>query len=53
MTFVAQRQWLAHLNKRKQRAWDSMTVEQQVLYQSDKEAREEDGNKRLDFRFAY
>lgn len=30
-----------------------MTPEEQVEYQTDKEAREKDGNKRLDFRFAY
>lgn len=52
-TFLLQRQWLVHLNKRKAKVWDSMTQEQKVIYQTDQEAREAEGNKRLDFRFAY
>jgi hypothetical protein len=48
-----QRQWLIHLNKRKEKAWDSLSAEQKVVYQTDQEAREIEGNKRLDFRFAY
>ncbi|KAH8179074.1 major facilitator superfamily protein [Sarocladium implicatum] len=53
VTFVVQRQWLIHLNKRKEKAWDSLSAEQKVVYQTDQEAREIEGNKRLDFRFAY
>ncbi|KAH7311495.1 major facilitator superfamily domain-containing protein [Stachybotrys elegans] len=53
VVFIVQRQWLIHLNKRKEREWERMTPEQKVEYQTDKEARERDGNKRFDFRFAY
>ncbi|RGP77470.1 mfs transporter [Fusarium longipes] len=53
VVFIAQRQWLVYLNKKKTETWESMTAEQQVEYQTDKEQRELDGNKRLDFRFAY
>lgn len=52
-TFVAQRQWVVYLNKKKQKVWETMTPEEQVQYQTDMETREKDGNKRLDFRFAY
>ena len=52
-TFVAQRQWIIRLNKKKEREWEALTPDQQVEYQTDQEARERDGNKRLDFRFAY
>ncbi|KAF4465235.1 nicotinamide mononucleotide permease [Fusarium albosuccineum] len=51
--FVVQRQYLIHLNKKKEAEWEQMTPEQKVEYQTDKDAREVDGNKRLDFRFAY
>jgi hypothetical protein len=53
VVFIAQRQWLVYLNKKKTETWENMTPEQQVEYQTDKEQRELDGNKRLDFRFAY
>jgi hypothetical protein len=53
VVFIVQRQWLIHLNKVKEREWEQLTPEQKVEYQTDKEARERDGNKRLDFRFAY
>ncbi|KAI6781201.1 uncharacterized protein J7T54_002557 [Emericellopsis cladophorae] len=53
VVFLVQRQWLALLNKRKACAWDAMTAEEKLVYQNDQEAREKDGNKRLDFRFAY
>lgn len=53
VTFLVQRVYLAILNKRKERIWDAMTVEERVAYQNDQEARELDGNKRLDFRFKY
>ncbi|KAJ5493510.1 hypothetical protein N7539_002256 [Penicillium diatomitis] len=49
----AQREFLRHLNRRKAAAWNAMTLEEQASYQSDVTAREEDGNKRLDFRFSY
>lgn len=52
-TFVAQRQWIIHLNKKKKREWGALTSEQQVEYQTDNIAREKDGNKRLDFLFQY
>jgi hypothetical protein len=50
---VGCRWWLRHLNATKARAWDKMTQEQQIEYQSDEAAREQDGNKRLDFRFKH
>jgi hypothetical protein len=53
VVFVVQRQYLAHLNRKKQIAWDALSPEEKVEYQTDKVAREADGNKRLDFRFAY
>ncbi|KAM6534793.1 MFS domain-containing protein [Fusarium falciforme] len=53
VVFLVQRQHLIRLNKKKEAQWDQMTPEQQIEYQTDKEAREVDGNKRLDFRFAY
>jgi hypothetical protein len=53
VVFIAQRQWLVRLNKKKTEQWDQMTPEQKVEYQTDKEQREIDGNRRLDFRFAY
>ncbi|KAL2061446.1 hypothetical protein VTL71DRAFT_7719 [Oculimacula yallundae] len=53
VTFVAQRQWLIVLNKRKEKAWETMTADERSAYQNDIEAREKDGNKRLDFRFKY
>lgn len=53
VVFVAQRQWLVYLNKTKERAWAALSVEERAAYQADQAAREEDGNKRLDFRFQY
>jgi hypothetical protein len=52
VTMVVQRQVLVYLNKKKTEKWQAMTTEEKALYQSDHEARERDGNKRLDFRFA-
>ncbi|KAK6820759.1 hypothetical protein PG995_003589 [Apiospora arundinis] len=53
VTFIVQRQYLAHLNKKKEDAWSAMSSEEKAAYQADQEAREKDGNKRLDFRFQY
>ncbi|CEJ59615.1 Putative Major facilitator superfamily transporter [Penicillium brasilianum] len=50
---IIQRELLRHLNRKKDMMWRSMTVEQQAAYQNDIPARENDGNKRLDFRFSY
>ncbi|OAK93412.1 MFS general substrate transporter [Phaeosphaeriaceae sp. SRC1lsM3a] len=52
VTFIVQRQVLVHLNKKKQQKWEQMTSEEKAVYQADVIAREQDGNKRLDFRFA-
>lgn len=41
------------LNKRKEKVWAVMSVEEKNAYQNDAEVREKDGNKRLDFRFKY
>ena len=53
VVLVAQRQWLALMNKRKERTWERMSAEERAAYQEDVAAREKDGNKRLDFRFRY
>lgn len=53
VVFVVHRQYLVHLNNKKEKIWSSMSPEEQLEYQTDKEARQADGNKRLDFRFAY
>ncbi|CZS97744.1 related to nicotinamide mononucleotide permease [Rhynchosporium agropyri] len=53
VTFAAQRQWLILLNKRKEKVWETMSADERFTYQNDIEARENDGNKRLDFRFKY
>jgi hypothetical protein len=52
ITFVVQRQVLVRMNKKKQKQWDQMTSDEKALYQADVISREQDGNKRLDFRFA-
>jgi hypothetical protein len=51
--FIVQRQWLSHLNRMKERKWSALSLEEKEAYQADKEQRENDGNKRLDFRFKY
>lgn len=53
VAFVAQREYLRLLNRRKERVWGAMSVEEQDAYQADQTAREKEGNKRLDFRFQY
>jgi hypothetical protein len=52
ITFIVQRQYLVRLNKKKQQKWEQMTSEEKAVYQADVVSREQDGNKRLDFRFA-
>jgi hypothetical protein len=49
---AVQRFVLVRMNKKKAAQWDAMTAEEKALYQSDVVAREKEGNKRLDFRFA-
>ncbi|RAL16960.1 putative MFS transporter [Aspergillus homomorphus CBS 101889] len=51
--FVAQREYLRYLNRQKEKKWALMSQEERILYQADKETREREGNKRLDFRFKY
>ena len=53
VTFLVQRLYLGILNKRKEKIWDAMTLDERATYQSDQAARELDGNQRLDFRFKY
>lgn len=53
VTFIVQRWYLITLNKRKEKVWGTMSLEQRNFYQNDIQAREGDGNKRLDFRFKY
>lgn len=52
VTVAVQRFVLVQLNKKKAAKWDAMTPEEKALYQSDVAAREKEGNRRLDFRFA-
>ena len=49
---LLQRQMLVRLNARKERRWAEMTGEEKAAYQADVAAREAEGNRRLDFRFA-
>jgi hypothetical protein len=51
--FLVQRQILVHLNKKKEKQWETMSSAERVVYQNDVAQREVDGNKRLDFRFVY
>lgn len=53
VAFVAQREYLRLLNRRKERIWVGMSGEEKVRYAGDQEEREREGNKRLDFRFQY
>jgi len=53
VTFVAQSWWLRLLNSGKEKIWSEMSVAERAAYQADTQAREADGNKRLDFRFKY
>ncbi len=53
VVILGQRTALFFMNKKKAHKWDRMTTEEQLAYQTDSAAREADGNKRLDFRFAY
>lgn len=53
VTFIVQREVLRMFNRRKERVWKSITVEERAAYQADKELREREGNRRLDFRFKY
>jgi len=52
ITFAMQRWTLVRLNRKKQEKWEVMSSEEKAEYQADVAAREEEGNKRLDFRFA-
>ena len=52
VVMVLQRQMLVRLNKKKEAKWSQMNSEEKALYQADVVAREAEGNKRLDFRFA-
>lgn len=53
VVFVAQREYLRHLNRQKEKKWAGMSDGEKALYQADQAARELEGNKRLDFRFKY
>ena len=53
ITVLGQRFWLIHLNRRKERKWESMRTDEQAEYQGLLGDREADGNKRLEFRFKY
>jgi hypothetical protein len=51
--FVVQREFLRHLNRKKEREWSTMSAVDKITYQTDLLAREREGNQRLDFRFKY
>lgn len=53
VTLLVQRFWLQLLNKRKERVWEHMSDDEKAEYQRLLAKREEDGNKRLEFRFKY
>lgn len=52
VVMVVQRWTLVRLNRQKEEKWAAMSSEEKIAYQSDVAAREEEGNRRLDFRFA-
>jgi hypothetical protein len=51
VVMFVQRTWLSTLNKRKEKIWAGMSLEEKIEYQKDIAAREKEGNKRLEFRF--
>ncbi|KZF23014.1 MFS general substrate transporter [Xylona heveae TC161] len=53
VSFIAQREYLRHLNRKKEKIWSSYTSEEKDEYLNDLSARESEGNQRLDFRFKY
>ena len=53
VVFIVQRQWLRQLNKTKERKWSALSLEEKEAYQANREEREKDGNRRVDFRFKY
>lgn len=53
VALLVQRQVLVYLNKQKEKKWGVMSADERADYQNDTAAREEDGNRRLDFRFVY
>ncbi|PNH64238.1 hypothetical protein VD0002_g4352 [Verticillium dahliae] len=53
VVFVVQRQVIVYLNGKKEKKWAAMSDEDRHIYQNDVQAREVDGNKRLDFRYTY
>lgn len=53
LTFLVQRQWLIHLNKKKEQEWERLSVQERLTYQNEQGEREVDGNRRFDFRFKY
>ena len=42
-----------YLNHKKEKMWNTMSMEEKTRYQDEPEAREREGNRRLDFRFKY
>ncbi len=50
---IRQNQWLRLLNRRKYQNWDAMSEEEPARYQADTKAREQEDNKKLNFRFVY
>ena len=53
VVFILERQYLVYLNNNKEKKWNTMNVEDRTRYQEETQAREREGNRRLDFRFKY
>jgi hypothetical protein len=53
VVLLLQGTWLAMLNKREQKIWAEMTIDEKAQYQADIEARERDRNRRLKLRFEH
>ncbi len=53
IVLIAQRQFLASLNRKKEKTWQGMTAFEHAAYQNDSAKREVEGNKRLEFRHKY
>ena len=53
VVMLVQRWWLTLLNQRKERVWETMDERERAVYQEDVMSREQEGNKRLEFRFKH
>lgn len=53
VAFLIQREYLRHLNRKKENQWSRMSADHRIAYQSEQAVRGLEGNRRLDFRFNY